>query len=70
MTHLELLDGFNYESKGEDSGKKRSWVHSLAHNTSKVEGHVGALGWGLGRLTSKSITYMALRKPNNKLVIA
>jgi hypothetical protein len=21
------------------------WAHSLAHNTSKVEGHVGAPGW-------------------------
>jgi hypothetical protein len=41
---------------------------SLACSTSRVEGHVGALGWGLGRLTRKSITYMDLHKPNNKLV--
>jgi len=43
---------------------------SLSCNTSGVEGHVGALGWGLGRLTSKSITYTDLHKPNIKLVSA
>jgi hypothetical protein len=36
----------------------------------KVEGRAGALGWGLGRLTSKSITHINLHKPNNKLVSA
>jgi hypothetical protein len=41
----KLLDGLNYESKGEDSRRKRSWAHSLAHNTSRVEVHVGAPGW-------------------------
>jgi hypothetical protein len=45
-------------------------THSLAHNTSVVEGHVGVSGWGLGRLRSKSITYTDLHKPNNKLVNA
>ncbi len=30
----------------------------------------GALGWGLGRLTSNSITHTDLHKPNNKLVCA
>jgi len=45
-------------------------AHSLACNTSRVEGHAGALGWGLGRLTSDSITHMDLHKPNNKLVSA
>jgi len=43
---------------------------SLAPNTSKVKGHAGALGWGLRRLTSKSITHTYLHKPNNKLVSA
>jgi hypothetical protein len=42
-------------------------VCSLAQNTSGVEGHVGALGWGLQRLTSKSIIHTDLHKPNNKL---
>jgi hypothetical protein len=43
---------------------------SLTHNISMVEGHVGTPGWGLGRLTSKSITHTNLHKPNNKLVSA
>jgi hypothetical protein len=51
--------------KGETVG-----AHSLVCNTSEVEGCVGALGWGLGRLTSKSITHTNLHKPNNKLVSA
>jgi hypothetical protein len=52
-------------TKGEGIG-----VRSLAHNTLRVKGRVRALGWGLGRLTSKSITHMDLHKPNNKLVSA
>jgi hypothetical protein len=47
---------------------KKVGALSLAHSTLGVEGCVGALGWGLGRLTSKSITHMNLHKPNNKLV--
>jgi hypothetical protein len=43
-------------------------VCSLAHNTLKVEGCTRTLGWGLGRLISKSITHIDLHKPNNKLV--
>jgi hypothetical protein len=45
-------------------------VCSLARNISRLEGRVGVPGWGLGRSTSKSITYMDLHKPNNKLVNA
>jgi len=51
--------------KGETVG-----AHSLARNTLGVKGHVGALGWGLGRLVSNSITHTDLHKPNNKLVNA
>ncbi len=43
---------------------------SLAYNTWRVEGRVGALRWGLGRLTTKSIIHKDLHKPNNKLVNA
>jgi hypothetical protein len=25
VTHPQLLNGLNYESKGEDNGKRRSW---------------------------------------------
>jgi len=43
-------------------------AHSLARTTLGVKGGVGASGWGLGRLTSNSITHTNLHKPNNKLV--
>ncbi len=43
-------------------------ARSLARNTSGVEGHVVAPGWGLGRLTNNSITHMDMHNPNNKLV--
>ncbi len=66
---FELLDWLNCESKDEDN-KSRSGGHSLACSTSKVEGHVQAPGWGLRRLTSKSITHTNLYKPNDKLVSA
>jgi hypothetical protein len=45
-------------------------AHSLTHNTLGVKGHVGAQGWGLGRLASNSITHTDLQKPNKKLVNA
>jgi hypothetical protein len=45
-------------------------VRSLARSTSGVEGCVGASGYGLGRVTNKSITHTYLHKPNNKLVNA
>jgi tRNA A-37 threonylcarbamoyl transferase component Bud32 len=45
-------------------------IHSLVRNTLRVEGHVEALGWGLGRMTRGSIIHMDLHKSNNKLVNA
>ncbi len=50
--------------------ERRVGVCSLVHNISRVEGRARTLGWGLGRLTSKSITHMDLYKPNNMLVNA
>jgi len=50
--------------------REKVGVHSLVHNTLGVEGRAGAPRWGLGRLTSNSITHMDLHKPNNKLVSA
>ncbi len=41
---------------------------SLARIILGVEGYVRTPGWGLGRVTSKSITYADLHIPNNKLV--
>jgi hypothetical protein len=43
-------------------------ARTLACNTSGVERRAGAPRWGLGRLTSKSITHIDLHKPKNKLV--
>jgi len=43
-------------------------VRSLVCSVLGVEGCVGVSGWGLGRLTSKSIIHMDLHKPINKLV--
>jgi hypothetical protein len=40
----------------------------LACSTLGVEGRVGVTRWGLGRLTSTSITPTNLHNPNNKLV--
>jgi len=45
-------------------------ARSLICSTLGVEGRVRAPGWVLGRLTSKSIIYMNMHKPNNKLVSA
>jgi hypothetical protein len=45
-------------------------AHSLAHRTLEVKGRARALGWGLGRLTSKSIIHMDMHKPNNKFISA
>ncbi len=48
--------------------EERIEVRSLVHNTLRVKGRVGALGWGLSQMTSKSIIHTNLHKPNNKLV--
>jgi hypothetical protein len=47
---------------------ERVGERSLTCNILGLEGRVGALGWGLGRVTSKSIIHMDLDKLNNKLV--
>jgi hypothetical protein len=49
---------------------KKVGARSLVCSTLGIEGHVGALGWGLGRTISKSITHTNLHKPNNKSVNA
>ncbi len=43
-------------------------VRTLARNILGVERCVGALGWGLGQVTSRSIIHTDLHKPNDKLV--
>jgi hypothetical protein len=56
--------------QGENTRRKRSWGALFGSQHFEGKGHVGALVWGLGRLTSNSITHMDLHKPNNKLVKA
>jgi hypothetical protein len=43
-------------------------AQSLTRSTLGVEGHAGAPGWGLRRVTSRSIIHTDLHKLNNKLV--
>jgi hypothetical protein len=50
--------------------EKRVGVHSSVCSTSGVKGCAGALGWGLGQVTSESIILINLHKLNNKLVSA
>jgi len=45
-------------------------VHSLACNSSRVEGRARAPRWGLGQIISGSIIHRDLYKPNNTLVSA
>jgi hypothetical protein len=70
MTHPKLFDGLITSPKVKTTKGKGVGARSLIHNASGVKGRVGALGSGLGRLTSNSITHMDLHKPNNKLVNA
>jgi len=56
--------------KKKTTKEERIGVRFFTYNTSKVEGCVGALGWGLGQMTSGSIIHINLHKPNNKLVSA
>ena len=39
----------------------------LAHDTSGLEGRVGTTGWGLKRLTNKSITHTDLHKTKEQV---
>jgi hypothetical protein len=41
----KLLDGFNYKSKGEDSGRRGVGAHFLAHITLGVEGSARVSRW-------------------------
>jgi hypothetical protein len=64
------LKDSNASPKVEIMEEKRVGVRFLVHCISGVEGHAGAPGWGLGRVTSELINHMNLHKPNNKLVNA
>ncbi len=70
MTHPKLFDVLTSNPKVSIVEEKIVGVRSLVCSTSGVKGRVGAPRWGLGRLTSNSITHMDLHKLNNKLVNA
>jgi hypothetical protein len=70
MTHPKLLDGFNYESKGEDNGRRRGWGTFISSQHFGGRGACWSSRMGLGRMTSNSLTHIDLHKPNNKLVSA
>jgi hypothetical protein len=70
VTHPKLLDGLIASPKVKTMEGEGVGARSLTRSTSGVEGRAGALGWGLGILTSSSITHTNLHKPNNKLVSA
>jgi hypothetical protein len=66
----DSLKDSNASPKVETIKEEGVGVYSLARNTLKVGGHVGAMGWGLGRVIGMSIIHTNLYKPNNKLVSA
>jgi hypothetical protein len=69
-TPPHFLKYSNASSKVKTMDEEGVGVCSLTCNTSRVEGHVRALGWGLGQVTSGSIIHMDLQKENNKLANA
>ncbi len=64
----KLLDGLNYEPKGEDIGRRRSWGALFSSQHFGGRGVCWSSEMGLGRLASNSLTHTNLQKPNNKLV--
>jgi hypothetical protein len=53
VTHPQLLEGLKEESQAEDIGKREGvGARFLIRSTRRVEGHAGAPGLGLGRVTS------------------
>jgi hypothetical protein len=67
-TPTHSLKDSNASLKVKTMEEKEVGVHSLARSISRVEGRVGAPEWGLRRMTSESIIYTDMHKPNNKLV--
>jgi len=63
----EFIENMNLKMQ---IAKEGVGICSLACNTLGVKGCDGALGWGLGRMTSGLIIHTDLHKPNKKLVNA
>jgi len=66
----KLLNGFNFESKGEAIRRKKSWGALSGSQHFGGRGACWSSEMRLGRLTSHSIIHANLHKPNNKLVSA
>jgi hypothetical protein len=66
----KLLGGLNYESKGENNKRIRSW--SVFPSSQHFENRRACWSsrMGLGQVTSGSIIHTDVHKPNNKLVSA
>ncbi len=69
LMHPKLLDGLNYESKGEDNERKRSWGVPLGWQHFGGRRACWSSKMGLGRLTRNSLIHMDLHKLN-KLINA
>jgi hypothetical protein len=64
----KLLHGFNYKSKGENNGRRRSWGTLLG--SQHFGGKRACWSSEMGQMTSDSITHIDLHKLNNKLISA
>ncbi len=66
----KFLDRFNYESKGENNERKKSWGALSSSHHFGGRGACWSSEMGLQRLKKNSIIHRCLYKPNNKLVSA
>jgi hypothetical protein len=66
----KFFDRLKCESKVKIVKGSRIGARSLARNTFEVKGHAWTPRWGVGRMTSNSITHKDLHNPNKKLVSA
>jgi hypothetical protein len=64
------LKDSNASSKVKTMEEERVGVCFLTCNIFGIKGHVGAMGWELGRVTSKLIIHTDVHKLNNKLISA
>jgi hypothetical protein len=70
LTHHQLLEGLKEESQAKDSGKRKGiGACSLTRSTRGVEGHAGAPGLGLGRVTSLIHLLEPASKPTTKWLV-
>jgi hypothetical protein len=66
--HPQAPYGPNFESKGEDSGKRRSWGTFPDSQHFEGRGACWSSGMATRKIDKQSITHKDLHKLNNKLV--